>query len=305
VSPLAARIRAGLAERRAPAPDASTFPTHGYSPISPSVWAGPFTVGALGTEVSFDLSSGAITQLERDGINRASTTQPLARFVYRSHSYQEKCEYAWTYIYSHGGEHPYSPGAYTPPSPGLNTSAKLQSQEIYAPVSGVWGRQMATASRVTVYDSILLRLDGAALGPDSYSTFGDIWINISATATAGAPIDVEVLWSSKTPTRLPESVWFEFRPHLPLTGRLTVDKVGTSIDTADVVVNGGSALHAVAPDGLVSWRNGSAASKGASDFSVQSVDAALVSPGANMNIWDWSAYNKDPPSAIDGAAFNL
>ena len=126
------------------------------------------------------------------------------------------------------------------------------------------------------------------------------------------------------------------------------------MDTADVVPNGGSALHAVAPDGLVSWSSSaggvanrktgvdgasskevscrsnigdpsvktrhdsysdssasspggdaSGSNKDAETFSVRSVDAALVAPGANMNIWDWSVYNDSPPSPEDGAAFNL
>lgn len=117
-----------------------------------------------------------------------------------------------------------------------------------------------------------------------------------------------MVWASKTPTRLPESAWVEFRPALPTATaspwRLTVDKVGTSVDTADVVPNGGSALHAVAPDGLVSWTSQGHA-RARDVFSVQSVDAALVAPGRNLNIWDWSVYNEVPPSPEDGAAFNL
>lgn len=305
-SKLAMRIRDEIRALRAPPPDLDTLKQLGYTAIPPTNWTKSIRIGASASScatVSFDLASGAWVQFERDGIQWATPARPLARFMYRTHSYEEKCTYAKTYTYSHGGEHPYSPGAYTPPSPGLNTSATLQSQQFYAPVTGIWRHNLGV-SNDDVMQSVVLRLDGSAMGAACYSKFSDIWVNLTSSNSNG-DLAIELVWASKTPTRLPESAWFEFRPALPSRQSkwlLTIDKVGSAIDSADVVGNGGSALHGVAPNGSIAWRQ-----KGSdnSALSVKPLDAALVSPGRSTNILNWSVYNDEPPSAEDGAAFNL
>jgi uncharacterized membrane protein YgcG len=312
--------------------------------------------------------------------------------MYRTHDYADKVSYAKTYTYAHGGDHPYSPGKFTPPAPGMNRTVGpvMSSEQLYAPVVGIWtraGRVMSEAQQVlqagqaqqqqvNPVQSVLVLLNGSLL-PQSYGPPTMIWLNITvpvdslpteaarrswsrvdnASVGVGDAVggfDLEVSWAGKRPTRLPESIWLETRPMLPtLTGageglanesvgwKLEVDKLGTVTDTADVVMNGGAALHAVSPDGLVAWRNtqgrgGSSSSSSSSSSSggggniggggggggggssdretvaspsltVQSLDAALVAPGSNTNIWYWNAYNSPGMAADpqDGAAFCL
>ena len=196
----------------------------------------------------------------------------------------------------------------------------------HAPVIGMW-----TRGGDGVASSVLLQLDGSAMGHVGYSTFGSIWLNYSAVA-AGATGDdtlrfaLELAWDRKTPTRLPESTWLEVRPAFPPAAsasqpsatdddawRLHVTKLGSLIDTADVVPNGGSALHGVDPDGPVVWSRGGRtqqrrahdAPPSSASLRIVSLDAGLVAPGNNTSPWGWDVYNAAPPDPLDGAAFNL
>lgn len=201
------------------------------SQVDPVHWADAFRLGTSAT-VAVDSGTGGVVTFETaGGVSWATPTHPLLRFMYRTHSYVEKCKYAKTYQYSHGGIHPYSPGAYTPPSPGLNASATLVAHEWHAPVDGMWvleqrpgvGTHPGTKDTgLSVYRSVLLRLNGSFAQDVSagvpYSTFGAVWVNLTVAdtaPTAHASLTAEVVWVAKTPTRLPESVWVEFRPRLP------------------------------------------------------------------------------------------
>lgn len=58
-----------------------------------------------------------------------------------------------------------------------------------------------------------------------------------------AGIDAEVQWFQKPPTRMPESIYFMFRPisNPKLTWKL--HKVGQYIDPLNVILNGSQILH--------------------------------------------------------------
>jgi hypothetical protein len=118
----------------------------------------------------------------------------------------------------------------------------------------------------------------------------------------------ELSWRGKAPTRLPESAWLEVRPELsrhPPGCTLNVDKLGGAVDTADVVPDGGAYLHGSDPSGGIAWMCGTGQSPPTAEARVRSLDAALVAPGSNTNLYRWDAYNSTPPNAQDGAAFNL
>ena len=148
---------------------------------------------------------------------------------------------------------------------------------------------------------------------------------------------LDLAWATKSATRLPESTWLETRPVLPPAAataqarhrrpthsatsdddkwRLYVTKLGSLVDTGDVVTNGGSALHGIDPDGPVVWSraSGQEAVKEAvaarpetatPSLRIVSLDAALIAPGNNTSPWEWDMYNAAPPDPRDGAAFNL
>merc|ERR1711871_423375 len=128
--------------------------------------------------------------------------------------------------------------------------------------------------------SMLVCLNGSVLNKQNYSQFDFVWLNVSSPVVADgssstdavASLDLSVTWQGKKPTRLPESIWLEVRPLLSDSVRMHVDKLGTLIDTQDVVENGGSALHGLAPNGSVFWHEG-AASGGSQALAVRSLDS--------------------------------
>ena len=166
-------------------------------------------------------------------------------------------------------------------------------------------------------DSVILhlRLPSAVRNELGYGAPATVWLNIT-TMSASQPdvpttseptgLHVELVWADKMAAMLPESSWLEFRPLLPSesTWRLFVDKLGSIIDTADVVNKGGAALHGVDPNGGITWKEDPGSD---SRISLRSLDAGLVAPGDNLNTWNFALF--DFPSAkVDpraGAAFNL
>lgn len=321
-SKLAAAIKAEFAEIQAPPPGVDpTSGSSGYAVVPRNRWSQQFQLGDA--RLQLNLSSGALSSfIDRNGVEWASATSPLFQFMYRHHSYEEKCEYTRSYVYSHGGDHPYSPGSYSPPSPELNTTARLESRALFAPVSNVWAKALSSSSSSSsTVTSVLVQLNGSAMG-NGYSAFGAIWLNYSVATSkilggsatgqdsadpdggghssmARSEFGVELVWTSKTPTRLPESVWLEVRPKLTGSQQKTaaavdadadagrsgneqspswnlhVDKLGTMVDVTNVVKNGGAALHGLNPAGSVQWSR-TASSRGgevpralASDASVQ------------------------------------
>ena len=157
-----------------------------------------------------------------------------------------------SYGYFHGGPNPYDPAGGSPDPSGKGGIPEDTPAELFAPVIAVYSRaagagagtgdgtaegRAAPRAAVPTATSLLVELDGGALnvwGGSNYSTFGKIWLNLTATdgagtlgAAAGAgdglfnsgspelKFELEVTWQGKKPTRLPESVWLEMRPLLP------------------------------------------------------------------------------------------
>ena len=334
-SKLAASIRAELRELAAP-PVADPMAI-GYRRVPPHSWTLPRMLG--GAAVGFDAATGAMTRYDVGGVSWASPSEPLLRFAYRTFSYAEKVQHSRTYGYRHGGPHPYPRCTPNCPPPGAvsGATAPMHADKYYAPIIGMWARAAS---------SVLLQLNGSAIR-SGYASFGSIWLNVSVesptSAAAGvgagaAGLRVELVWTGKQPTRLPEAAWLELRPALrnpgqppPLqsaTGaaghasngaawKLRVSKLGSLVDTADVVHNGGASMHGIDPDGAVEWsRRAETASEpmplGRSEgerlgtlLRVQSLDAALVAPGGGTSPYEWDRYNAAPVDPLEGAAFNL
>eukprot|EP01048_Picozoa_sp_COSAG05_P026357 COSAG05_NODE_7151_length_849_cov_1.249333_1_plen_104_part_10 len=77
-----------------------------------------------------------------------------------------------------------------------------------------------------------------------------VFLTISAPQQAEELVRIEVAWVGKQPTRLYESLYFNIQPLLSVLPdgsdsewQLLVDKLGSEVDTADVVTRGGSAVH--------------------------------------------------------------
>jgi len=105
--------------------------------------------------------------------------------------------------------------------------------------------------------------------------------------------DLDVFWSEKQATRLPEATWLSFDPAVGHPQCWSLDKMGQRISPTGVVRNGGTTLHGVdqgatyaGPDGRIEFLT---------------LDAALIAPG-KPRLLD---YRSEPSSAEGGLHVNL
>ena len=107
-------------------------------------------------------------------------------------------------------------------------------------------------------------------------------------------LQVSLVIVEKTTTRLPEEGWVEFRPGgLTSAATIGIEKLGSMVDPADMLVNGSRTLHAVGDEQGVlftqpSWSGSQAA--GAKSLRLISLDAGLVSPGPAAQNMDLYAF---------------
>ena len=315
-SALGTALRAELAALQAPPPSASSAAAAGYTAVPRTRWSETFTLGNF--IVGLDLTSGALTTLTdtRSGLEWASAARPALRFAYRTHAYHEAVTYKRAYGYAHGGEFPYpaagSASAFSWPWAGMNRSATV-AQAWYGRVVGLWRR-----SEKSALIELALPVSKDALR-GKYGAPATVWLNLSAAAptnTLGGSaaaalsprkLSVELVWENKRATRLLESIWLEMRPRLPSasehTWRTILDKLGSRVDAARVVPNGGGALHGIDPHGGVALE---ALGADPLNFTVTSRDAGIVAPGASGLGLSPINFTAPPPSgASDGFAWLL
>ena len=108
-------------------------------------------------------------------------------------------------------------------------------------------------------------------------------------AAGEAGLDLMLDWFDKRPNRQPEAAWLGFRPPLAAGDAWSVEKLGQRVDTGDVVSRGARGLHA------------SVGPVRAGPFSVESLDAALVSVGGPRLL----DFDNKLPKAARGVCFNL
>lgn len=109
---------------------------------------------------------------------------------------------------------------------------------------------------------------------------------------AKAEIKVEVDWFNKSKNRIPEAVWFSFRPTLT-QGKAYVEKLGSKIDVQDVIYNGARQIHGVGK--YASIENGE------HTFRVSPMDANLV----QFNQRHIMNFNNEVANADKGMNFCL
>ncbi|KAJ8302871.1 hypothetical protein KUTeg_019267 [Tegillarca granosa] len=112
-------------------------------------------------------------------------------------------------------------------------------------------------------------------------------------------IDVELQWFKKPPTRLPEAIYYKFKPVQNSGGSSwMIHKLGQWIDPLNVIMNGSQRLHAI-NEGVMFMKDKSHSMK------IVSLDAALVnilSPGLDISTMPLPLT---PLKTVDGVAFNL
>ena len=245
-----------------------------------------------GFALRFD-SSGAIVLLRvcddadcAEGRSWASTQDPLARFVYKTHSPAEGMRYYNNYSFVNAN---WGPQVFT--KVGLN-STEANASTTYASVESIHANSSAMVV-VLRMPLVTTRYFGA---PQSLRL-------ILALPSMREGLQITLVVVNKTTTRLPEEAWLEFRPALsPHTDwSFALDKTGSWVDPSEVLVNGSRTLHGVGDGGVLFQPLEFTLS---SRLRLTSLDAGLVSPGGRANM-DMYAFPGSLPRPQDGVAFSL
>lgn len=128
-----------------------------------------------------------------------------------------------------------------------------------------------------------------------YGAPGKLEVSYTVPGKAAA-VDMNITWSEKQATRLPESMWVRFTP-APV-GSWTLDVMGQDICPLNVVARGTRFKHYV-QEGGATLR----ASHGES-FQVRMIDTGLVSPGGSDKLLRY-ARSDEQPDMTKGISANL
>ncbi len=291
-SALGKAIDVELAQLHGPAamlplvPDDAT----GWTEVPQQQWAKSSTLGML--DVALDATTGAIVGLSTgsSGKQWAGTAHPLARFAYATHDAAQAETFNQRYFFR--GPKPCGWCGYAFGKEGL-TDAVANASVSHGTVVRMWKR----GSEALAYElSIAPQLS------EHYGAPTSVFVELSSApqSSDSAQLNITLRMMNKTTTRLPESIWMEFRPDVPSSSELRLTKMNSSIDVADMVANGTS-LHNT-DEGGVPFLEG-----GAETLRVVGVDTGLVAVGPSgktLNLWDYQDQRYDLDAA-DGVAFNL
>jgi hypothetical protein len=294
-------------------------------------------------------------RLMSGGREWASSKYPIGRWVYQTHDKADGERFMDTYLWRKGiswAGRVFEKLGLTDSMANETTSTAAVVGMWKSAASGGGRKRSASeggGGEVDEGDYLLLQLQPSTEAYVIYGAPKTIWLRYTADATSS--LAITLTYENKTTTRLPESHWIEFRP-LPAprpSGRagaeaqsmaageraasetttvhtattalalqgIRVDKLGSMVDPAAVILNGSRTLHAVGDGGVV-FQYGSKAARrsdgsppestggaGGStlNMTLTSLDAALVSPGlSNMDLY---LFPGETPRADDGVAINL
>eukprot|EP01028_Stygiella_incarcerata_P006800 TRINITY_DN276_c0_g2_i6.p2 TRINITY_DN276_c0_g2~~TRINITY_DN276_c0_g2_i6.p2 ORF type:complete len:816 (+),score=194.97 TRINITY_DN276_c0_g2_i6:533-2980(+) len=240
--------------------------------ISDTVRVGDF-------EIRFDKDTGAICHLQNvhSQISWASESNLIGKFMYQSLNETDYDDLFASYSYVH--------------QEWVHMDFGKPNVESASPLRKWWWPKDVRVFRRSMeqIDTVAVRLSMPDECVEEYGCPEFAWIFYQA-ASGSKDISTDVYMQNKTPTRLPESVWFQVSPKVDDPSRWTMDKMGEMVSPTDVMVNGSRHLHGVwsgihYEDSL--W--------------IETLDAALVSPGAPQAL----PGDNRIPDLSDGWAFNL
>lgn len=251
-------------------------PGDGFVEVSKEQWNMRFSLTG-GLSIALDPNTGALTSFKMEhGKDWASPLQPLSRFVYVTHSGAQGEAFLHNYSYDS------KPAGWAPEAfakPGL-TSRQANASVSTGSISKMWKK---IAGKKTEADAVVVELSIDAKLNEQYGAPRTVYLMYERSRKG---LDVTLRWLNKTTTRLPESIWLEWRPQLPAGGqqrKILTTKLGTVIDLANVVANG-------------TWLHGADLDRGvrfsdlADELEVIGIDAPFVAvgqPGLDLNLLEY------------------
>ena len=229
--------------------------------------------------------TGAIVGLadRLTGRSLASGTHPLALVIYEMFSAADYRRYLRQYTRDLDRHKGWAITDLTKPGMEATSGGHFQ---VHPRLVALW--------RKTVGDSTTLLLK-LALPRPICARFGaprEWWLTIVADDDKPA-LDLDLQWFGKRATRLPEAIWFSFKPKLARPNCWQMDKMGQLISPLETVYGGGRYLHAVGAGIRYAGPDG--------PLRIDTRDAALVAPGRPALL----RCDKQPLNLDQGMHFNL
>ena len=271
------------------------------------------------TALSFG-ADGSIAQLTTVGSEWAASggSSALLTPVYRSYSAADVAKFFATYCKSTASwvQHDYG-------KPGLKECCnetvvgKLWQPTLrelwYVPTkAGGGGRGGGGSSARNNEEAcrFALKQDYEREASTEYGAPGAVWTTVvvedGAASDAATTLRVVMGLFNKTQTRLPEAMFVRFNPAMGANATYEVNKLGSWVDSRDVVSGGSKHLHGVVSRGpaLRATQLGAASlSSSARTMSVESLDAGVVNLGA-LNAYP-SPVNTTADTASYGSSLVL
>jgi len=215
--------------------------------------------------VGFNYTSGAIVFLQdNQGKNLSNITNTLGSIQYKTYSNDGFNRFNLQFNPNCG------PPCGDFAKPGLTNSV---SQTAYPNVVSMWQDK--------INKTFLIELTFPNEIIEEYGGSKTIWVNYTFPLDSPPAIFIELQWFNKTATRLPESIWIEFNPILPMMSNTCnqwkIDVLGYDIDPSQIVNYGSRRLHAIGHNGVRFYDQTSVNPL----FTFYSFDAPLLSIGSS------------------------
>jgi hypothetical protein len=231
-------------------------------------------------DIGVDPQSGAIVSLrnKRTGYDWAAPDHPLALFSYQTLSKGDYDRFLASYITV---QNEWAPKDFGKPN-----------IESFGAESRIWNARMVSSStaETEAQHQILAQLRIQAA--EDLGCPEDVLLEVILPKSAPV-IHVNLSWFGKRANRLPEALWFSFRPKTPADGKWTLTKVQQPVLPSDVVAGGNRHMHVLS--GEITYANNE------NQFHVESVDAPLVSLGVQTPIY----FSRSQPDLAEALHFSL
>ncbi len=235
--------------------------------------------------VALDPDTGALTRLRarHGGREWASAKHPLAGFSYQTLSKQDYDRFLASYITVQTDWAPKDFG-----KPNI---------EKFGAVSRIWKTRLVQSlvSEDAAGHKLVVRLqidNGGQPAPAVTAWPAELYLTLTFPK-ASPTVEMELAWFGKRANRLPEAIWFTFRPDAPDAKGWQLNKIGGPVSPFDVVPGGNRHMHAVS--------TGLAYKDPRGALTIDTLDAPLVVLGEASPI----QFSKTQPDLSGGIHFNL
>lgn len=236
-------------------------------------------------KVRFDMNTGAIVSLRPASRDRdwAGETSPIGWLRYQTFSAEDYERFFDQYILPAERDNGWTREDFT--KPGLASANPLS--RFWQPV--VDAMYLQTIENET---KVLFHLSAEPLSMVEYGCPQDF--TLQYTFSSEQPeIAIDLQWFNKSACRLPEALWFSFKPRITQNADWKIEKLGEEISPLDVVENGNRHLHATGK-GVTCRDEGDL-------LTIFPLDSPLVAPGQPSLL----NFTNQQPDLRGGMHFNL